>query len=52
MGTPPQLTPEQRVAALAKASTSRKRRADIKSQKKDRVGDTAGDVQNFEVLAQ
>ena len=32
MGTPPQLTPEQRIAALAKASVSRKRRADIKSQ--------------------
>jgi len=32
MGTPPQLTPEQRVAALAKASASRKRRADIKGQ--------------------
>ena len=35
MGTPPQLTPEQRVAALAKAATSRKRRADIKSQIKN-----------------
>ena len=30
MGTPPQLTPEQREAALAKAATSRKRRAQIK----------------------
>jgi len=35
MGTPPQLTPEQRVAALAKAAASRKRRADIKSQIKN-----------------
>jgi guanylate kinase len=32
MGAPPHLTPEQRIAALAKASVSRKRRADIKSQ--------------------
>jgi len=35
MGTPPQLTPEQRVAALAKASASRKRRAEVKSQIKN-----------------
>jgi len=35
MGTPPQLTAEQRVAALAKASASRKRRADVKSQIKN-----------------
>jgi guanylate kinase len=32
MGTPPQLSAEQRAAALAKASASRKRRAEIKSQ--------------------
>ncbi len=31
MGAPPQLTPEQRSAALAKAAQSRKRRAEIKS---------------------
>jgi guanylate kinase len=35
MGTPPQLTPEQRVAALAKASASRKRRAEVKIQIKN-----------------
>ena len=35
MGTPPQLTPEQRKAALAKASASRKRRAEIKAQIKN-----------------
>ena len=35
MGTPPQLTPEQRVAALAKASASRKRRSEVKSQIKN-----------------
>jgi guanylate kinase len=35
MGTPPQLTAEQRVAALAKAAVSRKRRADVKSQIKN-----------------
>jgi guanylate kinase len=34
MGTPPQLSAEQRAAALAKASASRKRRAEIKSQMK------------------
>jgi len=39
MGTPPQLTAEQRVAALAKAAVSRKRRADVKSQiKKGQLG--------------
>lgn len=32
MGLPPQLTPEQRQAALAKAGLSRKRRAEIKTQ--------------------
>jgi len=31
MGTPPQLTPEQRQQALLKASTSRKRRAEVKA---------------------
>ncbi len=31
MGAPPQLTPEQRSAALAKAAQSRKRRAEIKA---------------------
>ena len=35
MGTPPQLTAEQRVAALAKAAVSRKRRAEVKSQIKN-----------------
>jgi guanylate kinase len=35
MGTPPQLSAEQRAAALAKASASRKRRAEIKSQIKN-----------------
>lgn len=35
MGTPPQLTPEQRQAALAKAGLSRKRRAEIKNQIKN-----------------
>jgi guanylate kinase len=35
MGTPPQLTAEQRVAALAKAAVSRKRRADVKNQIKN-----------------
>jgi guanylate kinase len=35
MGTPPQLTAEQRVAALAKASASRKRRAEVKNQIKN-----------------
>jgi guanylate kinase len=35
MGTPPQLTAEQRVAALAKAAASRKRRAEVKNQIKD-----------------
>jgi guanylate kinase len=35
MGTPPQLTSEQRVAALAKAAASRKRRAEVKNQIKD-----------------
>jgi guanylate kinase len=35
MGTPPQLTAEQRVAALAKAAASRKRRSDIKNQIKN-----------------
>jgi guanylate kinase len=34
MGTPPQLTPQQREAALAKAAKSRKRRAQIKVQVK------------------
>jgi guanylate kinase len=34
MGAPPKLTPEQRVEALAKASTARRRRADVKSQVK------------------
>lgn len=39
MGTPPQLSAEQRAAALAKASASRKRRAEIKSQiKSGQVG--------------
>lgn len=32
MGTPPQLTAQQRQAALAKASASRKRRAEVKAQ--------------------
>ncbi len=32
MGTPPQLTAQQREAALAKASASRKRRAEVKAQ--------------------
>ena len=32
MPTPPTLTPEERAAALAKASTARKRRAEIKAQ--------------------
>ena len=32
MGTPPQLTPQQREAALAKAAASRKRRAEVKAQ--------------------
>lgn len=31
MGAPPQLTPEQRSAALAKAAASRKRRAEVKN---------------------
>jgi guanylate kinase len=31
MGTPPQLTPQQREAALAKAAASRKRRAEVKA---------------------
>jgi len=35
MRTPPQLTAEQRVAALAKASASRKRRAEVKNQIKN-----------------
>ena len=35
MGTPPQLTSEQRVAALEKAAASRKRRAEVKNQIKD-----------------
>jgi len=35
MGTPPQLTAEQRIAALAKATASRKRRADVKNQIKN-----------------
>ena len=35
MATPPQLTPKERSAALAKASIARKRRAFIKSQIKD-----------------
>jgi len=35
MGTPPQLSAEQRVAALAKAAVSRKRRADVKNQIKN-----------------
>ena len=35
MGTPPQLSAEQRVAALAKASASRKRRAEVKNQIKN-----------------
>jgi len=35
MGTPPQLTADQRVAALAKAAVSRKRRADVKNQIKN-----------------
>ena len=30
MGSPPQLTPEQRQEALLKAATSRKRRAEVK----------------------
>ena len=39
MGTPPQLSAEQRAAALTKASASRKRRAEIKSQiKSGQVG--------------
>ncbi len=32
MPTPPKLTPEERAAALAKASIARKRRAEIKSE--------------------
>jgi guanylate kinase len=35
MGTPPQLTPEQRQQALLKASTSRKRRAEVKASLKN-----------------
>lgn len=35
MGLPPQLTAEQRQAALAKAAQSRKRRAEVKAQIKD-----------------
>jgi guanylate kinase len=35
MPTPPKLTPEERTAALAKASTARKRRAEIKVQIKE-----------------
>ncbi len=35
MGLPPQLTPEQRHQALLKASTSRKRRAEVKARLKD-----------------
>ena len=31
MGAPPILTPQQRADALAKAATSRKRRAEVKS---------------------
>ncbi len=34
MGTPPQLTPEQRAAALAKAAEARAARADIKARLK------------------
>lgn len=34
MGTPPQLTPEQRSAALAKAAEARAARADIKARLK------------------
>ena len=45
MGTPPQLSAEQRAAALAKASASRKRRAEIKSQIKN------GEVGIDEVLS-
>lgn len=35
MGTPPQLTPEQRQQALLKASSSRKRRAEVKASLKN-----------------
>ena len=35
MGAPPQLTPEERAEALAKAKASRQHRADIKAQVKD-----------------
>ena len=35
MGAPPQLTPEQRSAALAKAAASRKRRAEVKNRIKN-----------------
>jgi guanylate kinase len=45
MGTPPQLSAEQRAAALAKASASRKRRAEIKNQIKN------GEVGIDEVLS-
>ena len=37
MGTPPQLTPEERQAALLKAAVSRKRRAEIKAKMKNGV---------------
>ena len=37
MGTPPQLTPEERQAALLKAAVSRKRRAEIKDKMKNGV---------------
>ena len=37
MGTPPQLTPEERQAALLKAAVSRKRRAEIKAKIKNGV---------------
>jgi guanylate kinase len=37
MGTPPQLTPQQREAALAKAAASRKRRAEVKAELKSGV---------------
>ena len=58
MATPPQLTPEQRTAALAKASEARAARAEIKARLKmgsmslaDALSSTDGNVGKLRVVS-
>lgn len=58
MATPPQLTPEQRTAALAKAAEARAARAEIKARLKmgsmslaDALSSTDGDVGKLKVVS-